>query len=637
MNYLDPQKFDVEFPYFSDEFSVNPDFVVGVKNQPRYEKSTHVLNEYDEWSNSRPTVNDYPIYNLRLALHKKKLPLVFVDSEQEADFLNDKHGDEFVFVCCFGGFLGARNSNLRPIKDRDIFVLKPDSHFSKSVTDEFTEKLLKMGSFHYPELETMVGMGNKTVMDCWSIIGPGFKAMIRVSLSQPIKLSPKARFRQDQVCRAFLLSKVYLVNNKGLVYLNNQWFQFNGKCYEVVAKETIMQQIKDYLDQVGHIEICTSAFLTNILTQIKAALTVNTVSTKFWVQRSLCDAKKVLNLKNGLFRIRTNGKVEKICNHTADFFSLYSLNFEYREDAKCERWLNFLDEVLPDNRDKLLVQEWFGYHFCHTLQLRKYLTLFGRGANGKSVICNVLRDFIGSENCSSIDLDAFVKEFYLSETYGKLANISDEIPALTGRLNHGLLKKFIEGGNIFFNPKGTPGFTAAATAKWTQATNELVWTTDSSNGVIDRTQVIFMSTTIPEHKRNPEMSYMEYWDKEYSGIFLWAIEGFKRLLKNRTFTKSSFHQEMIDTIQENSAPEVQWLKENYKYSEGCTIPRQDIWNRYKKFAAENDYNECKRKKFFECIRLNFPEVVMDNHVRKTINGEKVRIIMNLGTKSSKEK
>jgi len=613
MKYLDPQKFDVEYPYFSDTFSSEPDFVIGQKFQPKYSSYTFILDDDFEWTKGQPEVFPLPIYNLRLALEKIVHPLVFVDSEAEADFLNNKLGDDFVFVCCKGGFIGAKNANLEPIKDRDIFVLKPDTKHGKQECWHLIEILIKKGSFVYADLEILQGMGGRSIIDCWDIVGGSFKAMARVSMNSRINIGTKTRMRQDQASRAFILANVKLAKNKGLVYLNNQWLRFNGKCYEPMAKEAILQSIKEYLTKLGQVSICSTSFLQNVATQIRA------------------------ELKNGLFRIRTNGTVQKICNHTPDFFSLNSLNFEYKEGAKCERWLKFLDEVIPESKDQALLQEWFGYHFCHTLQLRKYLTLFGRGANGKSVVLSVLRDFIGPANCSSVDLDAFTKEFYLSETYGKMANISDEMPAIKERLNHGMIKKFMAGEEIFFNPKGRQGFTAPATAKWTQATNELPFTSDSSNGVIDRTQVIFMNKTIPEDRRNPEMAYIEYWNKDYPGIFNWALEGFKRILSNKQFTKSTFHEQMISTIQENSAPEVQWLKDNYKESPGCRIARIEIWNNYKKFAHENDYTLCPRKKLFEAIMLNFPSVEMAKQNRISINGTRQLGILNLGTIPAKEK
>jgi phage/plasmid-associated DNA primase len=59
----------------------------------------------------------------------------------------------------------------------------------------------------------------------------------------------------------------------------------------------------------------------------------------------------------------------------------------------------YLDEVLPNRQLQKIIAEYFGYLFVsnRVLKLEKALILYGTGANGKSVIFEVLERAVGRQ------------------------------------------------------------------------------------------------------------------------------------------------------------------------------------------------------------------------------------------------
>jgi hypothetical protein len=88
----------------------------------------------------------------------------------------------------------------------------------------------------------------------------------------------------------------------------------------------------------------------------------------------------------------------------------------------CPRWLRFLEEVLEGDKDRIsLLQEWFGYCLTHDTSLHAFMVLEGSGANGKSVVCEILTKMLGVDNVSNVPLEVFADRFQLATTLGKLS------------------------------------------------------------------------------------------------------------------------------------------------------------------------------------------------------------------------
>jgi putative DNA primase/helicase len=97
-----------------------------------------------------------------------------------------------------------------------------------------------------------------------------------------------------------------------------------------------------------------------------------------------------INLANGTFHVGAGCQELRPFNR-ADFL-LHQLPFAYDPAAIAPQFQRFLNRVLPDEACQQILAEYLGYLFVSPAQLKleKTLLLYGTGANGKSVLFEIV-------------------------------------------------------------------------------------------------------------------------------------------------------------------------------------------------------------------------------------------------------
>ena len=107
---------------------------------------------------------------------------------------------------------------------------------------------------------------------------------------------------------------------------------------------------------------------------------------------------RYLSLANGLVNVDRllADKTVEIENHTPNYFTTMALPYAYDPTATCPQWEKFLAQVLSGDEQVIgLFEEWWGYCLVKDTSQHKFLLLSGEGANGKSVIADVLTGIVG--------------------------------------------------------------------------------------------------------------------------------------------------------------------------------------------------------------------------------------------------
>ena len=152
---------------------------------------------------------------------------------------------------------------------------------------------------------------------------------------------------------------------------------------------------------------------------------LNTAKPLDFIRRD--DPRRIVNFKNGTLFISKNGVRTFKPMHDPRDATLNILEFNYDKGAKCPKWDKFLRQVLPDADDRKTLMEFIGYCFLPSHEFESFLFLYGKsGANGKSVILSVIRDFFGADNVSSLQLQQF-EGHQTHALVGKFLNIGSEI------------------------------------------------------------------------------------------------------------------------------------------------------------------------------------------------------------------
>jgi len=64
--------------------------------------------------------------------------------------------------------------------------------------------------------------------------------------------------------------------------------------------------------------------------------------------------------------------------HSPDYYFLNRVEVDFIPGAECPLFDNMLEYALPNENDRLLLQEWFGYHFMSGQPLEKAMFLLGK-------------------------------------------------------------------------------------------------------------------------------------------------------------------------------------------------------------------------------------------------------------------
>ena len=333
----------------------------------------------------------------------------------------------------------------------------------------------------------------------------------------------------------------------------------------------------------------------------------------------LKENKEEICIMNGVLNVIT----KELTPFTPDKIFFNKLPIYYDPDAKCPNIDKFLNSILypavdkneniipeVEPADKQAIYELFGFLLYKEYFLKKAIMLTGGGDNGKSTIIELIKRFIGSENCSALDLQTVDKEqFAISNLFKKMANISADIPkaALYGTTQFKKLTGKTD--EVDADRKNKSRIKFVNYAKMIFSANELPPTKDTTDAFWGRWLIFdfpYQFLSVEEIARRKAennrlgKSNLNKWFKpidtkiidnivtpeELSGLLNKALEGLARLMKNSDFS----HTESARQV------EKKWLKKSdsflYFFGEKCeidynaTVEKKTLAAEYMKFCRE---------------------------------------------------
>ena len=212
-----------------------------------------------------------------------------------------------------------------------------------------------------------------------------------------------------------------------------------------------------------------------------------------------------------------------------------SFDIDYDPNATCPRFEKYLEDWLPDESVRMVIQEYLGYCLIPNTNYRKALFLYGKGKNGKSMLIEFLQDFFG-EHKATLSYDGLFSRFGPSQLKDKLVNIFDDTNVSFTK-ETSIAKNLIAGGSISAEYKGRDMFQFQNVARMIYSSQETPRTSDNTVAWRDRWFFVkFPNEFRPSNKAKTEIQTAL--KEEKAGIFNWMIEGLRRLMTNDDFTQS---------------------------------------------------------------------------------------------------
>ena len=298
-----------------------------------------------------------------------------------------------------------------------------------------------------------------------------------------------------------------------------------------------------------------------------------------------------MNLKNGMFDVATR----MLTPHSPDILSTIRINVNYDPTAKCEKWIKTVSEIMEGDQGKInTLQEFFGLGLTKEVKHEKALLMVGEGANGKSTLLNIYGNLIGEENRSAVPLEMFGNRHYIVNLYNKLVNISIESNAKS-EVYDSTFKAVISGDEVEADQKYIPGIKFRPYCKLIFALNNMPRVNDKTMAFYRRLLILKFNKEFQGANNNKELKYELI--KELDGVFLWCLEGLKRLTENNGFIDTD---EMIENIEEyrlDNNNVLVFVKEECALMPGESTTKWDLYEAFKDWCARSGNKPLGKKNF----------------------------------------
>ena len=373
---------------------------------------------------------------------------------------------------------------------------------------------------------------------------------------------------------------------------NEECFIYEGGIYTPLGEATIKEECEKRVPK----KFMHNSDINEIIGHIKRST---------YVKRMKFNREKwVLNLENGLYNIQTS----KLSPHTPEFLSTIRIPMIYNPSADCPRVRRFFTEVLRQD-DILIIEELFGYCLVPDYTIQKAFLFLGDGANGKSTLLEVLKNFIGADNCTNMSIQAIEYQRFAKATlFGKLANIYADIPST--KMEHvGVFKTLTGGDTVDGEKKFKDPFSFNNTARLIFSTNKPPKVEEDTLAFWRRWIFINFPHKFEGKQADKRLLQELIKKEELSGLLNIALDGLKRLLNKQEYSHelspdkiAEWHQRASDSI--------------YAFIEDICEATSDTW-----ISKDGLYDV-----FVEyCDKQNIPRIGIESFGRALKNARNIHV------------
>lgn len=403
----------------------------------------------------------------------------------------------------------------------------------------------------------------------------------------------KGKFLFDKFSK-YLMNKANIVNLYGELYIYQEGVYVNGNTF--IEREMIT-----------HIARLTNSQRTEVLKYLKLIAPTIVASSEYYIA-----------FNNGIYDLAG----DLLFNFSEAFIITNKIPWDYNPEAYSEiadKTLNKL--ACQDPSIRAVLEECIGYCFFRRNELRKSFMLLGEKKNGKSTFLEMLKNVIGRDNCSALDLKEIGDRFRTAQIFGKLVNIGDDIDSQYIE-NVGTFKKVVSGNGITIENKGQDPIEIEPYCKFIFSANDIPRMKDRSGAVLDR--LIFIPFNAVFSKDDPDFDpYIidKLRTKEVAEYLIKiGIAGLKRVLERREFTIPDQSKIELQEFNERNNPILLFIQE---LTEDDVVGKvaNDVYLQYSEWCINNGFQAISNLEFSKVIRKEFD---VETQPRK-IDGKSYRL------------
>jgi len=389
---------------------------------------------------------------------------------------------------------------------------------------------------------------------------------------------------------------------------HGSWYAYDRHCYREIDISNIRQQLYRFLGDKHYKRVRQGGFdvtkydptkhkLDEIVDALLAFCPIAAEDIPCWLDMDHMEnnPKHILTFPNGYLDIGEyfrNKKGFVLQKSTPHFFSLACYPYDYDPNATCGLWRKFLEEIFAGDPLKItLLQEWFGYNLIPDNSQEKFMMFLGPTRAGKGTILEVLSHILGEDQVLATSFRDYTRRFAIFPFFGKLAAVIGDVSVgtnydATEALN--LLKRITGNDAIMIERKGRDITQTCVKlyTRFTMAANTMPRLPDFARTIESRMLIIkFLSSFMGREDTTLKVRLK----LEAPGILLWALEGLKRLQKNKDFTLPVTHGQILSQIRGEITPLTEFVNDHCSVGTGSRyfVLHENLYECWKQWAIKN--------------------------------------------------
>lgn len=309
-------------------------------------------------------------------------------------------------------------------------------------------------------------------------------------------------------------------------------------------------------------------------------------------------------------------------NHSSVIEAPFMMKLEHFAD-ELEMWEDALKNWLPDEKNRLFLQEYMGYALLPKNDMRTALFLLGGGSNGKSLFIEVVQKlFEGS--VAVTQPESLASRFGTNILLDKLLYVCADVDQ-TYLDKTGVLKQIIAGDIIPSEIKNGASFHFRPVGKLIISANDMPRAKDSTEGWYSRLQIVPFNRKFaknPKYKRMMEATFDK--PEGRAALLHWCVEGLKRLSENYEWTISEEMDNELRKYKAENDSVIQFFDECLEKTtiEDAYLETPTLYDVYKDWCLETNQKAVTRKIFsnrFTKLGIEIkPKIVKKPLGKKTI-------------------
>ena len=301
----------------------------------------------------------------------------------------------------------------------------------------------------------------------------------------------------------------------------------------------------------------------------------------------------LLNVRNGTIDLRAF----TLRPHSPDDFLSKIANVTFDESARCDRWDQFIQEIMQDDRDKAqFLQKSLGYALSGDTSEECFFIFYGNTTrNGKGTTAETTLHILGDYGRTAQPETVAQKQHSgggaPSEDVARLkgarfVNMSEPDKGL--RLNSALVKSMTGGDTITARFLHQNSFEFRPEYKLFINTNHLPRVNDDSIFASGRVKLIPFERHFPENEQDKSLKLFFRQPENKSGILNWLIAGLK-LLKSDGLKQPKSVRDATAQYREDSDTTGQFISERLVENTGAKTLIKNVYAAYEEWCKDNGY------------------------------------------------